>query len=465
MADVEALERVMEILTVEILQLNSVDLVAETFTAQLFIEFRFPGAALDPDLSAKSAAFPFGPDGKPTFRPSARWYVDQIDFNNANKYQILNKDVLEVGQNIHAKIRFEGTFFTNLELTHFPFDCQALTFSLAINCREAGMTPVLLRNAEDLTCQSISNDSFHLQEVYYVQERLHVATGSCGHAPRTFPAVNVTMALERKAGFFIVNVLVPLFLFVPLSCMQFFIPVTELAGRMEFGLAMLFTTVTFKFSISNTLPQISYLTLLDKYLLLGGLINLLICFESAAIWRALSAHAVFHVLEAEDVEDVLGTVSYGSLGYGQMQPVTSAVVMPANGYFLQDGLQTAMIADEACFLSNCALWLVVNVALVCKLYSLRDLNIEPPPPTAGTMRMRRLKSLSSEDSQTRKSARTRRVSNWLIRRSTSTPPSTNKTNKRASRAPAQVPRLESVAQESAEEADQWEAEEVEVERL
>ena len=90
--------------------------------------------------------------------------------------------------------------------------------------------------------------------------------------------------------------MVPVFLFVPLSAMQQSIPVTDLGSRMEFGLAMLFTNVTFKFSIASTLPHISYLTLLDKYLLVAGLINLLICFGECRDLAGAFTLLVFHVI-------------------------------------------------------------------------------------------------------------------------------------------------------------------------
>ena len=416
-----ALERVIEIVTVEILQISSIDLVAENFHGQLFVEFRFPGGASDAALSSKSPDFPIGPDGKPTFRPSAIWYVNQVDFNNAVKYTILNKDVFEMGEDIHAKLRFEGTFTTNLELEQFPFDTQLITFSLAVNVRTTGMTPVVLRNADDLQCHNIRNDEFHLQEIYHVQESLHVKTGTCGHAPRIFPCVNVSILLERKPGFFVINVMVPVFLFVPLSAMQQSIPVTDLGSRMEFGLAMLFTNVTFKFSIASTLPHISYLTLLDKYLLVAGLINLLICFESAAIWRVLSRYSVFHVIEADDITETLGGAFYGSLVYDQTpRPVTSAVVQPGNGYFLKEGLESAMLTDEVCFIVNLSLWAMVNLFLILRLRSLQILSgFEPPPPTAGGTPLYRKKSSEiRRTSRASMESQRRRVTNWFGWRTT-----------------------------------------------
>ena len=392
-------ERILEIVTVEILQLINVELVTETFTAQLFVEFRFPDGALDPDLRVPSAEFPMGPDGKPTFRPSAKWYIDQIDFNNAQKWSILNKDVFEIGNDIHAKVRFEGTFTANLQLEKFPFDVQLLTFSLAVNCRTNGRTPVALECSHEMMCHTISNEEFHLNEVYFVQERIHVLTGTCGYAPRIFPAVNITMIIERKPGFFLINVFLPVLLFVPLSAMQQFIPVNDLAGRMEFGLSMLFTIVAFKFSIASTLPLISYLTVLDKYLLLAGLVNLLICFESAINWRILSRSAVHRVVDADDVSNVLGTVTFGSLAYddGDSEAARqSQVVQPSTDSFLRDALRQAVLMDDIFMIVNLVLWALVNAYIARKIWRTRTKKqAEPEAPTAGVQKLRRLKSMAS----------------------------------------------------------------------
>ena len=70
-------KRLIEISKVDVVQVSTIDVNEQSFSAMLFAEFMFPGGALDEDLVRPSSAFPLGDDGKPTFRPSAHWYVDR----------------------------------------------------------------------------------------------------------------------------------------------------------------------------------------------------------------------------------------------------------------------------------------------------------------------------------------------------------------------------------------------------
>ena len=65
-------------------------MINQSFFVQATVQFRFPGGALDADLFDESAAFPVDESGTPTFRPSAAWFMIQIDFNNANEHEMVD---------------------------------------------------------------------------------------------------------------------------------------------------------------------------------------------------------------------------------------------------------------------------------------------------------------------------------------------------------------------------------------
>lgn len=82
-----------------------------------------------------------GDDGKPTFRPNAAWFMTKIDFNNALKYKVIDRDVVKCGLDIELRMRFTGTFQQRFEVDDFPFDDQHITVSLGLNCRRNGPMP------------------------------------------------------------------------------------------------------------------------------------------------------------------------------------------------------------------------------------------------------------------------------------------------------------------------------------
>ena len=50
--------------------------------------------------------------------------------------------------------------------------------------------------------------------------------------------------------------------FVPIACMQWAIPASDIVDRLNYGMAILLTMIAFKFSIAEMLPKITYVTLL-----------------------------------------------------------------------------------------------------------------------------------------------------------------------------------------------------------
>ena len=388
-----------EISAVEVLQLTQIDLVAETFKAQIFVQLRFKGGNLNPDLASRSREFPFGPDGKPTFRPSALWFLDQLDFNNGVDITIMDKDVIASGDDLLGKVRFEGTFTEHLELEHFPFDTQALTASLAFNCRVNGPVPLRVEKSRDMQTYNLDTNNFHLKSVYKLGSSVHVTVGTCGHQPRVFPAINLTILVRRKPNFFVTNVIVPMFIFVPLACMQQAIPLWELADRLGFGLTMLLTTVAFKTSVSSSLPQISYLTLLDKYLLFGALINCIICFQSAITWRLLANEGkLWRKLSHYDALQALKDLKRGPLA-GSMQRNSSAFVngagviepAPEGQLFMEGAVVFAASIDDIFFYTNLGVWFIFNLYVVAKVVLLRTFQRDelfvPKPPESGVNHM------------------------------------------------------------------------------
>jgi hypothetical protein len=73
--------------------------------------------------------------------------------------------------------------------------------------------------------------------------------------------------VSRDTSFYVWNVFLILFILGTLCGTAFVTPVDEFSTRMSIGLTLLLTTVAFKYSISQTLPKVAYLTTLDYYII------------------------------------------------------------------------------------------------------------------------------------------------------------------------------------------------------
>ena len=60
------------------------------------------------------------------------------------------------------------------------------------------------------------------------------------------------------------NVALPVFFFVPMALLQFTVPRFDTANRLSVSLAIVLTTIAHKYSMTTMVPQLSYLTFLDK---------------------------------------------------------------------------------------------------------------------------------------------------------------------------------------------------------
>ena len=63
------------------------------------MEFVIHGGAHDPHLSVDGSVFPFE-NGKPTFKPSAAWYMEQVDYRNALNFRTVDAKIMKRGDDL-----------------------------------------------------------------------------------------------------------------------------------------------------------------------------------------------------------------------------------------------------------------------------------------------------------------------------------------------------------------------------
>ena len=267
---------------VEVNQLKTIDIVSQCFTAEFVIQLAFEGGALDEHLSNPSDEFPTDQNGRPTFRPSASWYMNQVDFNNALDYKTIDAKVVRDGDDLVMLLRFEGTFSEEMELDDFPCDEQDLTMSLAFNVRTSGMMPLRI-----VTSPSLET---HMPRHYVdgkkwaLRPTVAVEPTETGHiASRRFPGLDMRMRVRRNPKFYLLNLGLPMAAFVPMAALQFCVPRDFIAERLGVSLAIVLTAIAHKYSMTALVPPVSTLTVLDWYVLLSLSIICIITLQGGLI--------------------------------------------------------------------------------------------------------------------------------------------------------------------------------------
>ena len=104
--------RTFELHRAHILQLKSIDDIAQEFTAHLMIEFIVRDGALDEEFSKNSDEWP--QDGW----PAALWYLSkQFEYVNSKGHTVLESKVFKDGDDLVLVQRVEGAFSEEFERT------------------------------------------------------------------------------------------------------------------------------------------------------------------------------------------------------------------------------------------------------------------------------------------------------------------------------------------------------------
>ena len=133
-------------------------------------------------------------------------------------------------------------------------------------------------------------------------------------SPNIFPLYKVRLHVKRQYGFYIYNVALIMCLITALTFTSFAVDVDSIGDRVQITLTLLLTSVAFKYYVQQFVPTVSYLTLMDKYILscmvfqfsmaavhnsVAGLIknkNSLNYFEWACFGSGVFAFVVIHIV-------------------------------------------------------------------------------------------------------------------------------------------------------------------------
>jgi hypothetical protein len=187
-------------------------------------------------------------------------------------------------------VRMLGVFRERFELKRFPFDCQWLTLRLSSCWKEvrfSGDWPAAY--ARRNRCPS-RDDFVNLKG--FILEDYEPFPVACLQARKTrveqsasssvYHELNAKLMIRRRSAYYLWNIALIDFLLVLTSLTVLLVPAEEFADRMAMSLTLLLTAIAFKQVVSMHLPSISYLTTLDKYVLFGFGMQVLVVAQNAA---------------------------------------------------------------------------------------------------------------------------------------------------------------------------------------
>jgi len=151
--------------------------------------------------------------------------------------------------------RYNLVIETPLNMHHFPFDTQIINISIV----PFALMPekIIYYNLKD---KNGIAPLAHLDE--WKLDSLNYST-----ITNNRPQFQLTINYQRKAGFYIYKVFLPLLVIILISYLVLWIPKQPAINRIAFIITAMLTTVAFQWAVTSDVPRVSYITYFQAMLL------------------------------------------------------------------------------------------------------------------------------------------------------------------------------------------------------
>eukprot|EP01046_Picozoa_sp_COSAG06_P036925 COSAG06_NODE_4121_length_4549_cov_6.008539_3_plen_209_part_00 len=204
---------------------------------------------------------------------------------SSNSYEMTDINIVEKGNDLFVWLKIHGEYCEPMELENYPFDIQALTFSVRLGCRVDGPFPTRFVSSANTFPSGTSIQPDGVEPIiheYEIGDEVVVEATEMGSESRRFPRLNISVMVKRRPGYTLWSVVLPVGVIAMMANIPFLVPLTDIhhmAVRLTVSLTLTLTAAAYKVAIESMTPNIGYLTLLDKYVLGCALFIALTVFE------------------------------------------------------------------------------------------------------------------------------------------------------------------------------------------
>jgi hypothetical protein len=260
--------------------IQSIDPATNSFMADLYVWYRWT----DPDLKPYES-------------------VEIMNLHEAWQLTELGKQTkprLQSDGSYYFAERYTGAFNSPLSLVKFPFGTQYLSVILEDSESEKAKLRFI---ADD---RSTSSNPRITLPGYTIGEPTMVVTDFAydtdfgqlnGTIDTLYSQATVTIPVSTPGLSNLIKYLVPIALIVAAASLVFYLPPTEVEGRIALGITALLTLVAMEWSATESLPTVAYLTMLDVLYIVGTLFilaSLILGIRTAWMARESSEETAIH---------------------------------------------------------------------------------------------------------------------------------------------------------------------------
>lgn len=205
-------------------------------------------------------------------------WTPQIDVINSGRLFTRLEKTVEVLANdrLRQVQRYSGPLVFIYDAHRFPFDTQDILITLLSEVY--AQENVVITIDESVTGRNPA--AFNIPDWSISDVNAQIVTKHFEILNRNHSAFEFHIPAERRSGYFLWKVIVPLMLIVFMSWTVFWINPSQVGPQISMSATSMLTLIAFQFAMGNMLPRLSYFTIMDRFVTGSTIIVFLALIES-----------------------------------------------------------------------------------------------------------------------------------------------------------------------------------------
>ncbi len=239
--------------------IQQLDFKTNNYTVDLYVWFRWRDPNIRPDQSME--------------------FMNRYASDDNLRQEFMDEPEVMPDGSFYSILRYQGRFSTKFNLEDYPFDTQTMTVIMEDTLSGAsklrykldGPQPVDIDPVLTLPGFRVGKPEMRVDQQKYPTGFGDLSVGDSEPYSRVVLSIPVT----RPAVAMTIKTFVPILLIIVCASLVFFVRPVYVEGRIGLGITALLTLVALQLSATSGLPDVDYLTMLDKVYLLAYLFIIL----------------------------------------------------------------------------------------------------------------------------------------------------------------------------------------------
>jgi len=219
------------------------------------------------------------------------YFPNAVEMKSSINKRIICTDNVKGTVMIQWSYRVKGRFKCPFDITTFPFDDQVLRIHVSsywsnrvIRFRQE----LSIGNNISSALANFADGGQWALQTYILSDVVEPRDGGAFSKEVKEPLFQFHVHARRKYNYYLWNIAAMVNMISFLAFTSFAIEVTDTGKRLSVSLTLLLTVVAFKNFVSSILPKVSYLTLMDKYVLFNVAFIFLVSVQNAVVGKVTS---------------------------------------------------------------------------------------------------------------------------------------------------------------------------------